>query len=339
MVLAMLLAAVAILVALAGASPLAAIGALVYGAFGERYLLAETFVTAIPLALVALGVMPALRAGLFTIGSQGQLVAGAALSTLLVLKSGITSPAGLLGIGCAGGIIGGVLYALLPALLRAYLHVNEILSTLLLNYIAGFGLLWALKGPLAATAQTATPHSDPLPDDALIANILDGTRLHAGLFAVLLLALALWVWSRTRSGLVYGIFATLPQLAARLGLPAPRAVVTTMLFSGGVAGFAGWVQVAGVTQTLYASVDGGLGFSGILVAVLGGLRPGGILIAAFLFAALTTGAQGMQVGTSVPAAIAVVTQGLVLLLVAIGARWKSKQALPASPAETVEITP
>jgi simple sugar transport system permease protein len=332
-----LLVGIAVLVALAGANPVAAIGALVYGAFGERYVLAETLVTAIPLAIVALGVMPALRAGLFTIGSQGQLVAGAALSTLVVLNIGSDNPFLLLSFGCLAGIIGGGLYALLPALLRAYLHVNEILSTLLLNYIAGFALLWALKGPLASSAQTATPRSDTLPDGALIANILGGTRLHAGLFAVLLLALGLWLWSRTRSGLVYGIFASRPQLAARLGLSSPRAVVTTMLFSGAAAGFAGWIQVAGVTQTLYPSVDGGLGFSGILVAVLGGLRPAGIMIAALLFGALTTGAQGMQIGTSVPAAIAVVAQGLVLYLVAIGARKSARAA--ALPAPDKGATP
>lgn len=321
---------VSLLVALAGASPVAAIAALVRGAFGERYVIAETLVTAIPLALVALGVMPALRAGLFTIGSQGQLVAGAALSTALIHGVADANAFTLLAVGFAGGIVGGALYALIPGLLRAYLHVNEILSTLLLNYIAGFSLLWALKGPLAAAAQTATPRSDPLPDGALIANLLEGTRLHAGLFAVLLLAVALWFWSRTRSGLVYSLFASRPALAARLGLSGPRAVLSTMLFSGAVAGFAGWVQVAGVTHTLYPSVDGGLGFSGILVAVLGGLRPAGILVAALLFGALTTGAQGMQVGTSVPAAIAVVAQGLVLFLVAI--RFQRRAKKPAGTA-------
>lgn len=324
--LAVLALAIALLVWLAGAGPLAALGALLYGAFGERYLLAETIVTAIPLAIVGLGVMPALRAGIFTIGSQGQLVAGAALSTAVIHMMGEGHALPLLIAGCLGGIVGGMAYALVPALLRAYFAVNEILSTLLLNYIASFALLWLLKGPLAAAAQTATPRSDALPDAALIPTLLEGTRLHWGVVFVFLLAVALWFWVRTSSGLRYRIFSTHAALAARLGLSAPRAVVSSFLFAGGAAGLAGWVQVAGVTHTLYPSVDGGLGFAGILVAVLGGLHPLGVVLAAFLFAALTTGAQGMQMGTSVPASIAVVAQGLVLLIVAIGFQRRRKGA-------------
>jgi ABC-type uncharacterized transport system permease subunit len=336
--------ALSLLIALAGANPLDALAALFRGAFGERYVLAETLVTATPLALVALGVMPALRSGLFTIGSQGQLVAGAALSTAVIQADAGASAPVLLILGCLSGIAGGLIYALLPALLRAYMHVNEILSTLLLNYIAGYALLWSLKGPLGASVQTATPRSDPLPDNALIGNLLDGTRLHVGVLAVLILAAVIWFWTRTRSGLVYSLFASRPQLAARLGLSTPRAVVLTMLFSGAAAGFAGWIQVAGVAHTLYPSVDGGLGFSGILVAVLGGLNPLGIVIAAILFGALSTGADGMQIGTSVPAAIAIVAQGFVLLAVTLavgknaGARTVAPQPQPVQAA-TVEAKP
>jgi len=183
-----------------------------------------------------------------------------------------------------------------------------------------------LKGPLAAAAQTATPRSDDLPAAALIPSLLDGTRLHWGLIFVGLIAAGLWFWTRTRSGLTFRIFSTHAPLAARLGLSQPSAVVNSFLFAGGAAGLAGWIQVAGVTHTLYPSVDGGLGFAGILVAVLGGLHPLGIVAASLLFAALTTGAQGMQMGTSVPAAIAVVAQGLVLLIVAIGFQRQRKGA-------------
>lgn len=328
------LAVLALLIRLAGANPVNALLALFNGAFGGRYVIAETLVTATPLALVALGVMPALRSGIFTIGSQGQLVAGAALSTLAIQANPGASSLVLLLLGCVAGILGGVFYALLPTLLRAYRGVNEILSTLLLNYIAGYGLLWGLKGPLGSSMQTATPRSDPLPDNALIGSILDGTRLHAGVVAVLILAAALWYWTRTRSGLVYFLFAERPQLAARLGLSTAGAVTKTMLFSGATAGFAGWVQVAGVAHTLYPSVDGGLGFSGILVAVLGGLNPVAIVVAAILFGALSTGAQGMQIGTSVPAAIAVVAQGFVLLAVALmaGSRVRATNVRRSRPA-------
>jgi general nucleoside transport system permease protein len=313
----------AALVFAAGADPVAALKALIYGAFGETYLFAETLVTAIPLALVGLSVAPALRAGVFTIGSQGQLVMGAALSTALLQAAPGGSPLIFLTLGCLSGIAGGILFALIPALLRLRFGVNEILSTLLLNYIAGFGLLWLLKGPLAAAAQTATPRSDPLPDASLIPTLIEGTRLHWGLILVPILAVALWWWGRSRSGLVYSLFATHPKLVARLGLSSSRATLSVFIVAGAGAGLGGWAQVAGVTHTLYPSVDGGLGFSGILVAILGGLNPLGILAAAFGFAALSTGAQGMQMGTSVPATIAVVVEGLTLLIVALAFRRKT----------------
>nr|WP_186363568.1 ABC transporter permease [Rhizobium sp. ACO-34A] len=306
-----------LLVASAGADPRAAIVELAYGAFGERYLVAETVVTAIPLALVGLGVIPALRAGLFTIGSQGQLIAGAAVSVALIEAFSGFGAVALLAIGLIGGVCGGAFYALIPAFLRSRFSVNEILSTLLLNYIAAIGLVWLLKGPLATAAQTATPRSDALPDAAVIPLFMENTRLHWGIVLVPVLAALLLYWMRTGSRLKFDIFSTHPPLAARLGLSEHRAVYGTLIFSGVAAGLAGWVQVAGVTHTLYASVDGGLGFRGILVAVLGGLHPIGAVAAALFLAALSTGAQGVQLGTGVPAAIAIVAEGLILLFAAI----------------------
>jgi ABC-type uncharacterized transport system permease subunit len=121
------------------------------------------------------------------------------------------------------------------------------------------------------------------------------------------------------------------SLAARLGLSEARAVVTTMIVAGAAAGFVGWLQVAGLTGTLYPSVGGGLGFSGILVAMLGGLRPLGVLAAALALGALTTGAQGLQTGTGVPASISVVAQGLLLMVAAV--LFRRRQAPQAAERE------
>jgi general nucleoside transport system permease protein len=308
--------AIAALAAFAAANPIDALLAIGEGAFGDRYATSETLVQAAPLAIVALGVAPAVRAGVFTIGSEGQVIAGAAAATAIVLAVGPSGGPWLLALGLAGGVLGGAAYALPPALLRGYFGVNEVLSTFLLNYVAGFGLTWLLKTRIAAHAVVATPHSDALPAAALLPKLVEGTRLHAGILAAPLVALILGWWLRSPRGLVYQVFASHRLLAAGLGLSEPRAVVATMIAAGAAAGFVGWLQVAGLTGTLYPSVGGGLGFSGILVAMLGGLRPLGILATALALGALTTGAQGLQTGTGVPASISIVTQGLLLIVAA-----------------------
>jgi len=310
------LAAVGALILLSGANPLQAMAALLNGVFGERYVMGEALLAAVPLALIGLGVMHALRAGVVTIGSEGQLVIGALFATAAVLAVPDAGHWGIL-LGALAGMVGGVLWALIPALLRAYLKVNEILSTLLLNYVAGYLLLMLLNGPLRAAAAIATPRSERLPREALLPVLLDGTRLHWGAVLVPVLMIAAFLWSQTGRGLVYRLHASHPGLSARLGLSEPRAIVSTMLVAGAAAGLAGWTQVAGVTGVLYASVGGGLGFTGILVALLGGLNPFGIVAAALVFGALRTGAEGMQIGTSVPASIAEVIQGALLLALAL----------------------
>ncbi len=324
--LAVVAAAVAALAMLAGVSPWAALVAIAAGAFGDSYNLSETLAQAAPLAVIALGVAPAVRAGVFTVGSEGQLICGAAAATAAVLAAGPRAGAALLPLGMAAGALGGLAYALPPAWLRARFGVNEVLSTLLLNYVAGFALTFVLKTALAAHGAVATPHSDALPEAALIPKLLQGARLHAGVIAAPLAALALAAWLRSARGAVYDLFADHRKLAARLGLRETRAILVTMGVSGATAGFVGWMQVAGLTGTLYPSVGGGLGFTGILVALLGRLRPLGVLLTALVVAALTTGARGLQLDTGAPASLALVLQGLLLLAVALTFRARAAAA-------------
>ncbi len=298
---------------LAGADPLLTYIKLIEGALGERYEIAETLVRALPLLVVALGAAPALRAGVFTVGSEGQLAIGALTSTAVILAVGPASAIVLQAAGILAGACGGMLWALVPGLLRAYCKVNEILSTLLLNYLAGLLLLWLLRTYMNVQEMVATPRSEPLPGNAMIPNLLEGTRLHWGIAVALLGTAVLAWWVRSARGFGHDLFATHAGLAARMGVSEPGAVIGTMLTAGAAAGIAGWLQVAGLQGTLYASVAGGLGFAGVLVAFLGNLRPLGIVAAALFFGALTTGAEGMQVGTGVPASIATVFQGLILL--------------------------
>jgi len=312
LVLSLLTASIVLLIALANADPWRALNGLFEGAFGDRYAITETLVQAVPLALVALGVAPALRAGVFPVGSEGQLAIGAVTATATVLSIRGAPASVALPAGCIAGILGGAAWAFLPALLRAWLRVNEILSTLLMNYHAANLTLWLLRTVLSTTDAVATPRSDRLPVEALIPKLVDGTRLHWGALAVVLGAGALVYWIRSVRGLGYDVFATHRDLASRMGVREAAAVFNTMLVSGAAAGLAGWAQVAGLQGTLYPSVAGGLGFTGVLVALLGGLSPLGILVASLIMAVLTTGSDGLQTDTGVPASIAVVAQALLL---------------------------
>ena len=322
------------LVLLSGASPWTAAVGIVEGAVGERYMVAETIVSTIPLALIGLSLAPALRAGVFSIGSEGQVAIGAMTATGAIMLLPSDSAALLLIGGAVAGVFGGLVWAAIPAALRAYGRVNEILSTLLLNYIAGFLLLWMLKTLLAARRIVPLPQSDPLPDAALIPRMLEGTRLHWGFLFVPVFALALAWWLKSPRGMSYYIVATHVGLASRMGLTTARAVMTTMLVSGAVAGLVGWLQVAGVAGTLYPTVAGGLGFTGVLVALLGRLGPLGILVAALFFSVLKTGADGLQAGTGVPSSIATVIEGLVLFVAALAFAAPSRLPTKSAPKQS-----
>jgi general nucleoside transport system permease protein len=327
------------LVLLAGASPLEAASGLIAGAFGDTYSIAETLVTAVPIALVALGVTPALRAGIFPVGSEGQLAIGAAVATAVLLALPRGSPYLLLPLGCAAGAVGGTLWAMLPAILRARYRVNEILSTLLMNYLAANLLLWLLRTVMSTTEPVATPRSAHLTAAALLPKLLVGTRLHWGILLVPVGALALAYWIRSVPGLRFDVFATRPALAARMGLSEMRAVIGTMLIAGATAGVAGWIQVTGLEGTLYPGVAGGLGFAGILVALLGGLAPLGIIAAALVLAALTTGSDGLQMGTGIPASIAVVLQGVLLLGAGLVFATRHRRSPQPAPRAEASVPP
>ncbi len=225
----------ALLLALGGTDPLDGYDALVGGALGSRYDVGETVVRALPIALVALGVAPALRAGVFTVGAEGQIALGALLAAAVVLAIPAAPAPLLLLAGAGAGALAGIAWAFLPALLRARWNVNEILSTLLLNYVAAALLAWSVRTWLKTDEQVPAPRSDALPADGMLPNWLDGTRLHWGALLVPLAAVALGWWLRTPRALAHDVLETRPQLARRMGLSPMRAIVTTMVVGGAAA--------------------------------------------------------------------------------------------------------
>src|SRR5262249_25868647 len=267
----------------------------------------------------AVGVGAAVRGGGLTVGSEGQLAVGALASTTVTLAFAALPRPLLLAAGALAGAVGGAMWALPPALLRGYARVNEVLSTLMLNYVAGFGLLWLLRTALRGPGLTVTPSSADLPASGRIPTLLSGTRLHWGVVVVVVAAVATAWWVRSARGFAVDVYGTHPALAARMGIRPAGAVVSTMLIAGAAAGLAGWMPVAGVQGRLSPSVAGGLGFTGLVVALLGRLRPAGVLVVALLFGVLATGVEGLQAGVGVPASLATVLQALLLGGVALSA--------------------
>lgn len=334
------LAITALLIVSAGADPLTGLQGLVQGVSSSPYRVGELLVGAVPTAIVALTLIPALRAGIFSVGAEGQIVLGAIFATgaILFLKTvlGEGAPSILFWIaGAVAGMLGGALAAAIPAFLAARWRVNEILSTLLLNYVfAGF-LSWSLRTWLATPEQSATPQSEKLPEAATLPTLIPQTRAHVAVLLVVVLVVVFILWRRSAAATRIGVFATRPKLALRLGATRSGTIWSTMLVSGLGAGLVGWIQVAGVNDRLFTSVSGGVGFSGIAVGLLGGLLPVGIAVAAVFFSALTVGAVGMQSATSgaVPSSIADVIKGVLLLAVAcIAAVQRTAIVPPSDPA-------
>jgi simple sugar transport system permease protein len=328
----------AALIVFAGADPLVGIRGLVEGVSSSPYRIGEVLVGAVPVGIVALTLIPALRAGVFSVGAEGQIVVGAIAATAAVFAVeavvGEAAPGILYWlVGLLAGAAGGGAMALLPAFLAVRWRVNEILSTLLLNYLAAGLLGWTLRTWLASPDETATPQSAKLPEAAALPSLLPGTRAHWGILLVIVIAVVFFLWRRSAASTRLTVFATRPKLALRLGATRSRTIYSTMLVSGLGAGVVGWIQVAGVNDRLLNSVTGGVGFSGLAVALLGGLAPIGILLAALFFSALTAGAAGMQSATgTVPSSIAEVIKGVLLIGVACIAAYQRKAVAALAPA-------
>jgi len=302
----------AVILAGSGQNPLTAYGAILAGSFGDWFAIGETLARAAPLAIVGVGAAIALRAGVITIGAQGQLIAGS-LGALLTGFLLADAPAAVaIPLAAIGGALFGMVWVVIPALLRAHLNVNEILSTLLFNEFAFLLLAYLLNGPLKEP-RAITPKSEAFPENAALGDLVASTRLHAGVLAVVVIVVLFALWTRSTMGYRYDLFGENPRLAHSLGIPGRRIIMNSLLISGALAGLAGWLQAAGLLKRLFVDIAEEIGFFGLVVAMLGGARPLGILAAALLVGALQAGGLHMQAVEGIPASLSDVIQALILL--------------------------
>lgn len=299
-----------------------ALDALWRGAAGSWYAVTSaTLVRAIPLFLLGLAFMCGTRGGALNIGMEGQFACGAmAAAWVGGAVGGWPAPVALLAVLGAGGLAGAAWVAV-PVLLRVRSGVTEVITTLLLTFVAEALVAYAVTGPLQEPTRIY-PQSAPIAAAAELPRIVASGRLHAGLLIVIGIGIALWfLLARTRWGFLWRAAGSGP-LAARLvgGIPADRVLAMALLASGALAGLGGAIEVGGVSHALYLNLSPGYGFTAIAVALLGRQHPAGIALAALLFGALEAGAGAMQRDAAVPAVAVQVVEAVVIVVMLVAAR-------------------
>jgi general nucleoside transport system permease protein len=314
------LAAASLVLLVIGASPWATYVTIFTGPLRDLSTASEVVVRAIPLVLVALGVAVSFRSGILNIGAEGQMLVGILGSTAVALALPGLPKLVLLPLSLAAGAAAGALWAGIAGVLRARLAVNEILSTVMLNYVAAQLYTFLLRGPMIDPDElmtgSGTPQSMRLPRAAWLDRLVPGTRLHAGLLLALVLAFLVWVllW-RTTLGYRMRAAGAGARAARYAGVRVERSLVVAMLFAGGFAGLAGAVEVAGVHHRAIEAISSGYGFAGIVVALFGALHPAGIVPAAAFFGLMLVGADMTQRSAGVPANMVLVLEGVIILAI------------------------
>lgn len=306
-------AASALLIALAGGDPLLALTALLEGAFGSADAWSEVGVRTCPLLLTGLAVALAFRAGIWNIGAEGQLLLGAIVVAALGTRLAGWPPWAAVPVALGAAALGGGAWAGIAAALRSRRGVDEVISTIMLNFIA-LGLVgWLVHGPLMEAAG-AYPQSDAVSAAVRLPRLISGYRVHAGLLLAALAAAGVYgLLFRTTLGFEMRA-AGLNPIAARLaGLRTTAALGRALVLSGALAGLAGGVEVSAVTFRLYDSFSPGYGFTAIAVALLGRLHPVGVLLAAIFFGALDVGSTAMQRVAGVSSVLVSAVQAIVIL--------------------------
>ncbi len=310
----------AILFLVAGGNPIQAYKVMFTQPLKDQFGITEMLVRATPLMLVAVGVAISFRSGILNIGGEGQILIGAVAGAFIGLSFPDLPKFMLLPLIFATAFIGGALWGGIAGWLKAYLGVNELLSTVMLNYIASQIYVYLLRAPMIDPQElaygTGIPQTAQLSPNAWLTRIIPGMRLHSGLiYAIIIAVVVYFVLWRTTLGYRMRACGAEPLAARYAGMNVKRHLLLAMLLAGGMAGLAGAVELCGVHRRALEALSAGYGFSGVVVALFGGLHPLGIIPASALFGLLIVGADMMQRAVTIPAHIVLAIQGLIILAV------------------------
>lgn len=294
-----------------------AFAALVRGAAGSSYaIFSATLVRATPLILTGLAVAIAFKGGILNIGAEGQLLSGATLAAAVTLALGDTLGVATPLVALPLAALGGAAWAAVPAWLRHRYGVLEVITTIMMNFIALYCVGYLVRGPLQEPTRIY-PQSSSLAPAAQLPILVPGTRLHIGFALAVLAALVAWYAMRHRaSGFQLRVVGANPNAAASAArIDVARVTTRAFLLSGALAGLAGGIEVTGVTYALYENLSPGYGYTAIAVALLAGLHPAFVLCSGIFLGALEAGAAAMQREAGVPLVVVGVVEALIILAI------------------------
>jgi general nucleoside transport system permease protein len=314
---ALTLATMAILFAALGKNPVTALVVYFVEPLTDSYSLVELVVKATPLVMIAVGLSLCYLANVWNIGAEGQFLIGAVCGSWLAVRTqGADAGAWVLPVMLMLGAIGGALYALVPAIAKVRFGASEILTSLMLVYVADLLLDYLVRGPWRDPNGFNFPTTAEFDPAATVPILVEGTRLHVGaLIALAVVAVAAVLLGRTITGFEIKVVGAAPRAARFAGFSADRLVILTFAISGALAGLAGIIEVAGPVGHLQPNFSPGYGFTAIIVAFLGRLNPIGILIASLFLALTFIGGEQAQISIKVPLDLTKVFQGILLFYV------------------------
>lgn len=287
----------------------------------------DMLVHATPLIIAGLAVAIAFRAGIWNIGADGQLIAGATATAWVGVSVSATIGWLALPLALLAGAIAGAIWAAIAAWLRSRFGVLEVISTIMLNFIATYGVSYLVRGPLQEPTHVY-PQTSSIVSGAHMPILVAGTRLHWGFVIALAMAvIAWWVMRYTAAGFRVRASGVNPFAARSAGLiDVPRVTTAAFVISGAIAGLAGAIEVSGVTFALYENISPGYGYTAIAVALLAGLDPLAVIGTGILFGALETAAGTLQRNAGIPATTASVIEAAIILVVIAIAQLRHARA-------------
>lgn len=302
-----------ILILSSGASFEKAITGLIAGAFGSWKAILETLVKATPLILTSLAVTLAFRGNIMNIGAEGQLFCGAMAGYWVAANFPEMNTGLHIFLIIVAGFAGGAICGLIPGLLRGLLNVDETIVTVMMNYVVQYLLSFLLSGPWQAPGEHYYL-SSPVPKSVYYPLLVPNSRLHIGFVLAIVAAIVVfWLLNKTRLGYEIRSLGLNPIASRFKGIKVSQVIIITMLISGGIAGLAGVGEVVGLHHRLRMDISSGYGFTGIIIALLGGLNPFAVIFASIFMGGLINGSNSMQIFSHVPSALVDAMQAVVLI--------------------------